>query len=562
MVLMVALSPPAGGSNGRRPERSRRMLMECSRETKILNSSTIILVFHPFSYFSLMKLFKSLFLVIAFSIIACGTLNAQKRGNVWCFGHHAAIDFNGPIPLNDTSALISRGSCASICDTSGQLLFYVGYDDDIYSTFGPPYQNGEIFNSNHTTMENGDTVVMIGWYYETVIVPHPGNDSLYFVFSTNVTGNSIKGLYYSLVNIKANNGLGSVIQKNVQLQNFKTLDCLTAIKHGNGRDWWVFNRKREDVSGNSNDEYYSYLISPTGISTVNIQHIGWQVISGFGNIEFNSDGSKMMYSNLGGLMELFDFNRCNGLLSNVQNIYQEEPFTLKRFWDGQFSPSGRYFYVTTSWDTSRLIQYDLQAANIALSADTLWQTNTNINQFGHLKLAPDGKIYLSTYYNGTQFPYPYTDTMYTTYNTYLSVINQPDSAGTTCDFQPYSFYLGGKRTYFGLPNNPDYDLPALAGCSCDTLVSIGEVPQIQQAVLNVFYHTAWEKAFINASNLRGKTGKLLVYDMQGKVVHSEPLQIQNGFYTRDLSMIGYAEGMYLITIQTEKERLTKKVMVE
>jgi hypothetical protein len=50
--------------------------------------------------------------------------------------------------------------------------------------------------------------------------------------------------------------------------------------------------------------------------------------------------------------------------------------------------------------------------------------------------------------------------------------------------------------------------------------------------------------------------------MQGKVVHSESLKIQNGYYTSDLSMIGYAKGMYLITIQTEKERLTKKMMVE
>ncbi|MBL7915600.1 MAG: T9SS type A sorting domain-containing protein [Bacteroidia bacterium] len=68
--------------------------------------------------------------------------------------------------------------------------------------------------------------------------------------------------------------------------------------------------------------------------------------------------------------------------------------------------------------------------------------------------------------------------------------------------------------------------------------------------------------FINASNLNCKSDMLLVYDMQGKVVHSEPLRIQNGYYTRDLLMIGYAKGMYLITIQTEKERLTKKMMVE
>ncbi|MBK6640126.1 MAG: T9SS type A sorting domain-containing protein [Bacteroidetes bacterium] len=80
--------------------------------------------------------------------------------------------------------------------------------------------------------------------------------------------------------------------------------------------------------------------------------------------------------------------------------------------------------------------------------------------------------------------------------------------------------------------------------------------------LHVYYHPAWEKAFINASNLKGKTGKLLVYDMQGKVVHSEPLRIQNGYYTRDLSMIGRADGVYLVVVETEQERLVKKVLID
>jgi hypothetical protein len=145
---------------------------------------------------------------------------------------------------------------------------------------------------------------------------------------------------------------------------------------------------------------------------------------------------------------------------------------------------------------------------------------------------------------------------------YLSVINYPDSLGIACNYEPFSFYLGGKRTYWGLPNNPDYDLPALTGSPCDTLVGIGEAPQIQQAALNVFYHTAWEKAFINASNLKGKNGKLLVYDMQGKIIHQEPLRIQNGYYTKDLSMQGKAHGVYLVIVQTEEERLTKKMIME
>ena len=213
-------------------------------------------------------------------------------------------------------------------------------------------------------------------------------------------------------------------------------------------------------------------------------------------------------------------------------------------------------------DSCFLIQYDLNSTNIALTADTL-EIGSLMNNMSHLKLASDNKIYLSSVYNNfLTVSYPYPDTVYSIYNSYLGVINSPENLGVACDFQPYSFYLGGKRSYYGLPNNPDYDLPALAGSPCDTLVGIGEGPQIQQASINVFYHTAWEKAFINASNLKGKTGKLLVYDMQGKIIHSESLRIQNGYYTRDLSMEGYAEGMYLMVVETEKERLVKKMVIE
>ena len=51
-------------------------------------------------------------------------------------------------------------------------------------------------------------------------------------------------------------------------------------------------------------------------------------------------------------------------------------------------------------------------------------------------------------------------------NMNLHVINSPNNPDTACHFQPYSFYLGGKRTYWGLPNNPDYDLGPLPGFPC------------------------------------------------------------------------------------------------
>ncbi|MBK9425455.1 MAG: hypothetical protein IPN54_15205 [Bacteroidetes bacterium] len=134
-----------------------------------------------------MKLFQAGFLFIVFSIIACGTANAQKRNAIWCFGDSAAIDFSSGIASPISSGMDGRGSCASIADESGTLLFYAAtmpaYSSSVlaYSTF--------VFDQNHNVMLNGDSIFGQAWYQELVIVPNPANDSTYYLFSIGVTGN-------------------------------------------------------------------------------------------------------------------------------------------------------------------------------------------------------------------------------------------------------------------------------------------------------------------------------------------------------------------------------------
>ncbi|MBK9424383.1 MAG: T9SS type A sorting domain-containing protein [Bacteroidetes bacterium] len=482
---------------------------------------------------------------------------AQNRNSVWVFGDSSGIDFGSGGALPIVSAMDGRGSCASISDINGELLFYAATMPEY---FGPAGVETFVFNQNHNVMQYGDSIVGRGWYQELVIIPSPAKDSMYYLFSISVTENY--GLVYSIIDMRLNAGLGAVTQKNIQLQNFQQVDCINAVKHGNGRDWWVIFR----MSGFPafNNDFYTYLITPAGIQNVSIQSFGEQNVTNLGKITISPEGTKMIFINLNGVIELFNFDRCTGLLSNSIPIdfgvlAPPEPF----YWSCEFSPDASKMFISTNSDTSYLFQYDLNAPNISASKDTLFSISNIEYALGALKRGPDEKIYLSGWYNdGFNAPYPYADSVYNMYNMNLSVINQPNNLGTLCDFQPYSFNLGGKRTYLGLPNNPEYDLQALAGSPCDTLVGIGDAPQIQQAALNVFYHTAWEKAFINASNLLGKTGKLLVYDMQGKIVHSEPLRIQNGYYTRDLSMIGKAHGVYLIVLETEQELLVKKMLIE
>ncbi len=110
-------------------------------------------------------------------------------------------------------------------------------------------------------MQNGDSIVGEGWYYELIITPNPANNHTYYLFTVGVTSSGDQGLYYSQIDMNQNGGLGSVVQKNIMLLSDPSSDNISAIKHGNGRDWWIFFRKRTTPI----NEFYSYLISPFGI---------------------------------------------------------------------------------------------------------------------------------------------------------------------------------------------------------------------------------------------------------------------------------------------------------
>ncbi|MBK6642094.1 MAG: T9SS type A sorting domain-containing protein [Bacteroidetes bacterium] len=501
-----------------------------------------------------MKLFRISSLIIVFIFIALG-VKAQFKNNVWCFGDSAGVKFDQGATQLFNSSTVTRGGSCTISDSVGNLLFYT--NTDYYFLWNQGFVSlGVVWDRNHNLMQNGDTLIGSLLFQEQVIVPLPGSSHLFYIFTPSVL--FFYGFWYSVVDLNQNGGLGAVVQKNVQMTNYQASDCVTAVKHGNGRDWWVFFRRFDVV----NDSMYRYLITPLGIEGPFVQNIGTPTDNGFMHTTFSKDGSKYLVVNYRGLIEVYDFDRCSGLFSNVTVIESERlPSLVPKYTGNAFSASGRYIYVSTTDNADTyLYQFDLLAPDITASKTLIYSVQTP-SYFGYMRLAPDNKIYCSlNYYDGIN-TYPYTDSLNNNFNQNMSVINYPDSAGTACGFSPFSFYLGGNETYWGMPNNPEYDLPALAGSPCDTLVSQNELAGAEGS-LQVYYHPAWEKAFINASHLKGKIGNLLVYDLQGKVIHSEPLRIQNGYYTRDLSMAGNAKGMYLVAIQTEKEQLTKKLMVE
>ena len=236
-------------------------------------------------------------------------------------------------------------------------------------------------------------------------------------------------------------------------------------------------------------------------------------------------------------------------------------FGTPRYWGSAFSPNGNTLYVSRSDTTSYLYQYDLTAANISASRITLATISQPLVAGGALRLAPDDKIYWTcAWTNQVTLNYPYQDTMYHTENMNLSVINDPDVVGTGCNFSLYSFHLGGKRTYWGLPNNPDYSLGPVWGSACDSLSNgINEFNDkaenyiiFPNPALNNLYITQSSKEFIKFINVINSIG-------QGEKIYYS--SINNGKYI-EINISLLSSGIYFLEILTNKKKLVKRFIKE
>ena len=504
-----------------------------------------------------------------FFLLVCLNVNAQFTDRYWAFGDSAAIDFSIPSnPVPGTSILRVRGTCVSICDSTGELLFYAASPYVPYWLSGSTYKEGYVVNKNNEMMENGDTIIGTTLYQQMVVTPNPGNPQQFYLFSCEVTPGVDQGFYWSLVDLSYNGGLGRVIQKNVQLQNFPVNDGIAAVKHGNGRDWWVVHK--EGYIGQLTDAFYTYLVTDVGVDIRPVQNIGRASETNLLRLKFSNDGSKLVSTDANHFIDLFDFDRCSGLLSNPQIVHQRQVTTLNgAFWSSEFSPDETKLYLTTipygnNDSISCLIQFDLQAPDIQASMDTL-QISLAPYAYGFLKLAPDNRIYLASRSDASdcEFFYLYCDTTYYPEIMNLSVIHQPNELGALCDFRPYSFYLGGHRSYHGLPNNPNYELGPLAGSSCDTLTTAVTGPAaLTAAQLKLFFHSGWRQLFVNGQGLQGTRGGLSLYSITGQLLRHEAVDIQPPYYTRQWDLSTLAGGVYIVVLETARERLSGRVVVE
>ena len=163
-------------------------------------------------------------------------------------------------------------------DINGRLLFYT---------------NGiSVQNRKHELMLNG-----LGLRGElsstnnTVIVPMPGNDSMYYLFTIGSAFQEEPVFSYNIIDMKGDGGFGTVVTKNVIVLD-TVLEKIAAIRHCNNRDVWIVIQKW------NSDKYYSYLLTAAGLNTAPVVSSTGLVITGqinnsIGTLKFTSKGNKL-----------------------------------------------------------------------------------------------------------------------------------------------------------------------------------------------------------------------------------------------------------------------------
>lgn len=340
-------------------------------------------------------------LLIVFVCFSALAAQAQGQGNVWAFGYGGGLDFNSGSPVPIQTNMSSLEGCASICNKNGQLLFYT--------------EGSTVWNRNGDTMLNGNNLTGLPDSFitptasttqGTIIVPVPDSAGKYYIFSLSENEEGLKAgrLYYSVVDMDLDGGLGDIVvgRKGIIIDSGLT-EKMTAVV-GDRCDIWLL------VHSISDTAYKAFEITDAGINfTPVISHTGLfgKGLYEFGMIKVSPNKKKLIGAAATGV-EMCDFNAATGIVSNALKLNNSP------YYGACFSPDNSKLYIASSAD-GNLYQYDLSSNDITTISNSKFQLDS---AEGDIKIGPDGKIYTIRFANGGT----------------MGVVNFPNHPGATCQF--------------------------------------------------------------------------------------------------------------------------------
>lgn len=383
---------------------------------------------HPFSY---------CFCLLLLCFSNSKTFAQYETAN-WIFSEYT-LSFISENPVA-TNPVISnfKGAFASWSSDSGVIMI---------STDG-----STVWNGKGEVMKNGENITP--YRTNSMIIPKPESDSLYYIFSYsafNIPGNNTNyysSIVYALVDLKANNRKGEVIEKNKLLYN-SLHGTFTISGNCERTKFWLVG----DVDANvieGSDKIFVFRIDKNGIS----EPFTSRPVS-FGNsahYKLSPDAAKLLFTvnGLPGPTGTFisDFKSENLPADPIVNIK-----FIPAYGAGEFSANSQFVYVVENYvpNNSRIIQYDIQTGkSVVLFSGPAF--------LGAPQMAANHKIYI-----------PIGD------EKRMMVINKPNLEGLLCDFS--STGISTPVASFVLPafaSNLFYKGPFPANAGSDKIICSDE----------------------------------------------------------------------------------------
>lgn len=349
---------------------------------------------------------KHLYLLLILSFFY-GSASAQGENNIWAFGYGSGLDFSTGSPRAYGSALYTVEGSASVCGKNGNLKFYS--------------DGAKAFNRLHKVMPNGSGLLTdLSITQGVVIVPAVGDTNRYYLFVICSEGNLQTSylLNYSVIDMRLDGGNGDIVPglKNIRIDSI--LSEKMFVTRAEGCNYWVM------VHGSRKPEFHAYKITADGVQTTPVVSTTSFTGDGqfwIGEMKVAQANDKIVLANWRskgtlGSIELFDFDSTSGKVGNYRLVDSSSRYAAYGI---EFSPNGKMIYAGFGEDDPRppypLVQYNIGLLpDIAMVLATKTVLGTAYNWGGMRR--HKGKIYVIRAPGN------------------ICVINDPDKAGTACNF--------------------------------------------------------------------------------------------------------------------------------
>ena len=414
----------------------------------------------------------SLVLIMAIPQLLSGQV---KHDANWVFGKNVGLSFKDDTLNQFLPNCDNREIASSISDRDGNLLLYLA-DTSLNTEFSFDLCLKD--KSNNVLFNGGDIRTYSSCSNGAVILPLDNEDKKFMlVYQGDINKGvgcpqfSCNKLMYAVIN-REHDTL-RVLKKNIEVTSRWTDERVLAIRHANGKDWWIVTHELSVQNFINSNKYLVFGTKGDSLFFQNEIALGQGYYrSAFGWSVANLTGNKLVVLFNNGpeaKMDVLNFDRCNGHILFVESI------TLMLNTLGcSFSQTGKYIYLSTLKSSRNIIsRYDATALPIANSQEFIDTINTTVSR---LALSPFGNIHGSA---GSANK--------------ITIIENPDSqlfkVSVTDTFQLLD---SSQYSDFSMPNFPNYNLGATtifqadAGkdtfyCAGDTsfkVLTIGQVDTI------------------------------------------------------------------------------------